>query len=76
VYSKTSEEYAPHLRASLEVLRKNKLYAEVKKCEFWLEKVAFLAIYCWRRECQQTHKRQRQSPIGQYQRTLQRCEVS
>jgi len=30
------------LREVLEVLRKNELYAKLSKCEFWLEKVAFL----------------------------------
>ena len=29
-------------RAILEKLRVNKLYAKFSKCEFWLEKVAFL----------------------------------
>jgi hypothetical protein len=26
----------------LEILRENKLFAKLKKCEFWLEKVTFL----------------------------------
>ena len=42
VYSKTEEEHKEHLRVVLEVLRRQKLYAKFKKCEFWLEKVAFL----------------------------------
>jgi len=42
VYSKTPEEHAQHLRTVLEVLRKNKPYAKLKKYEFWLQKVAFL----------------------------------
>jgi len=41
-YSKTLEEQAQHLKTILEVLRKDKLYSKLKKCEFWLEKVAFL----------------------------------
>jgi len=35
-------EYAYHLREVVEVLRKHELYAKLKKCEFWLEKVVFL----------------------------------
>ena len=31
-----------HLRVVFEKLRANKLYAKFSKCEFWLEKVAFL----------------------------------
>ena len=42
VYLKTPEEQAYHLREFLEVLRKHELYAKLKRCEFWLEKVAFL----------------------------------
>jgi len=42
VYSRTPGEYASHLREVLRILRKNKLYAKLSKCEFWLEKVAFL----------------------------------
>ncbi|XP_074265689.1 putative mitochondrial protein AtMg00860 [Silene latifolia] len=36
------EEHAEHLRVVLQTLRDNQLYAKLRKCEFWLEKVAFL----------------------------------
>ena len=42
IYSETAEEHAEHLRIILEKLRQNQLYAKFSKCEFWLEKVAFL----------------------------------
>ena len=42
IYSETAEEHAEHLRIVLENLRQNQLYAKFSKCEFWLEKVAFL----------------------------------
>ena len=42
IYSKTEEEHAEHLHTVLETLREHKLYAKFSKCEFWLEKVAFL----------------------------------
>ena len=42
IYSKTEEEHAEHLHTVLETLRQHKLYAKFSKCEFWLEKVAFL----------------------------------
>jgi hypothetical protein len=42
VYSKTEEEHERHLRLVLETWRKNKFYAKLKKCEFWLSEVAFL----------------------------------
>jgi hypothetical protein len=42
IYSKSDEEHEQHLRVVLEKLRTHKLYAKFSKCEFWLEKVAFL----------------------------------
>ena len=42
IYSKSVQEHEQHLRVVLEKLRTNKLYAKFSKCEFWLEKVAFL----------------------------------
>ena len=42
IYSKCVQEHDQHLRVVLEKLRENKLYAKFSKCEFWLEKVAFL----------------------------------
>jgi len=42
VYSKIREEHANHLRMVLKTLEEHKLYAKLKKCEFWLEKVQFL----------------------------------
>ena len=42
IYSKSVQEHEQHLRVVLEKLRANKLYAKFSKCEFWLEKVAFL----------------------------------
>ena len=42
VYSRSREEHEEHLRIVLQTLRKNRLYAKFKKCEFWLEQVAFL----------------------------------
>nr|GEX42800.1 putative reverse transcriptase domain-containing protein [Tanacetum cinerariifolium] len=42
IYSKTQDEHVEHLRLVLELLKKEKLYAKVSKCEFWLRKVQFL----------------------------------
>ncbi|NBK12915.1 RNA-directed DNA polymerase, partial [Listeria monocytogenes] len=42
IYSKSREDYEQHLRLVLQKLREYKLYAKLKKCEFWLEEVAFL----------------------------------
>jgi hypothetical protein len=35
-------EHEKHLRKVLEILRENKLYAKLDKCEFWLKEVIFL----------------------------------
>ncbi|GJR05723.1 putative reverse transcriptase domain-containing protein [Tanacetum coccineum] len=41
-YSKSKEEHEVHLKLVLESLRKEKLYAQFFKYEFWLEEVHFL----------------------------------
>ncbi|WVZ76147.1 LOW QUALITY PROTEIN: hypothetical protein U9M48_024145 [Paspalum notatum var. saurae] len=42
IYSKTEEEHEIHLRLVLQRLREHKLYAKLKKCEFWIDEVPFL----------------------------------
>jgi hypothetical protein len=42
IYSKFKEEHDGHLSLVLEALRKTQFYAKLKKCAFWLSKVAFL----------------------------------
>nr|GFA12071.1 putative reverse transcriptase domain-containing protein [Tanacetum cinerariifolium] len=44
VYSKTEDEkeHEEHLKAILELLKKEELYAKFSKCEFWIPKVQFL----------------------------------
>ena len=40
--SKLREEHAKHLHTVLSTLADHKLYAKLKKCDFWMEKVHFL----------------------------------
>jgi hypothetical protein len=42
IYSKSREDHEHHLRIVLERLRAHRLYGKLSKCEFWLEKIAFL----------------------------------
>ena len=42
IYYKSKEEHEEHLRIVLQILRERKLYAKLKKCEFWLNQVVFL----------------------------------
>ncbi|KAK6150824.1 hypothetical protein DH2020_015756 [Rehmannia glutinosa] len=42
VYSRDKEQHEEHLRIVLGTLRKEKLYAKFKKCEFWIDRVGFL----------------------------------
>jgi len=42
VYSKTREEHVNHLHTILQTLADHQLYAKLKKCDFWMEKVHFL----------------------------------
>ncbi|GKB13050.1 putative reverse transcriptase domain-containing protein [Tanacetum coccineum] len=42
IYSKDEKEHEEHLKAILELLKKEKLYAKFSKFEFWIPKVHFL----------------------------------
>ena len=42
VFSKDAQEHEQHLRIVLEMLRENRLYAKLSKCNFWLKEVSFL----------------------------------
>ena len=42
VYSKSLDDHIEHLKCVLEVLRKEKLYASFKKCNFCMERIVFL----------------------------------
>jgi reverse transcriptase-like protein len=42
IYSKNLTEHFDHLRNALSVLRREKLYANLKKCAFCMEKIVFL----------------------------------
>ncbi|GKE57938.1 putative reverse transcriptase domain-containing protein [Tanacetum coccineum] len=42
IYSKNKKEHKEHLKAVLELLKKEKLYAKFSKCEFWIPKVQLL----------------------------------
>ena len=42
VYSGSPEEHSEHLQTVLQILRERQLYAKFSKCQFWLDKVAFL----------------------------------
>ncbi|GJT53713.1 putative reverse transcriptase domain-containing protein [Tanacetum coccineum] len=42
IYSKDEKEHEEHLKAILELLKKEKLYAKFSKCEFWISNVQFL----------------------------------
>ena len=43
VYSKDAQEHEQHLRIVLETLREKRLYAKLRKCDFWLKEVSFLS---------------------------------
>nr|GFC03088.1 putative reverse transcriptase domain-containing protein [Tanacetum cinerariifolium] len=42
IYSKEKKGHEEHLKAILESLKKEELYAKFSKCEFWIPKVQFL----------------------------------
>ena len=42
IYSPSPEEHVPHVRAILALLRENKLYAMLEKCQFHTDTIDFL----------------------------------
>ncbi|KAI3754492.1 hypothetical protein L1987_54276 [Smallanthus sonchifolius] len=42
IYSRTMKDHEHHLKLILELLRNEKLYAKLSKCEFWIREVHFL----------------------------------
>lgn len=44
VYSKNSNEHVERLKVVLDILRKEKLYANLKKCSFCLDRIVFLGF--------------------------------
>ncbi|GJS78503.1 putative reverse transcriptase domain-containing protein [Tanacetum coccineum] len=42
IYSRNKKEHEGHLKAILELLKKEELYAKFSKCKFWIPKVQFL----------------------------------
>nr|GEY47931.1 hypothetical protein [Tanacetum cinerariifolium] len=50
IYSKNEKEHKEHLKAILELLKKEMLYAKFLKCEFWIPKVQFLSYVIDRRD--------------------------
>ncbi|GJY89538.1 putative reverse transcriptase domain-containing protein [Tanacetum coccineum] len=42
IYSKNKKDHEEHLKAILELIKKEELYAKFSKCEFWIPKVQFL----------------------------------
>ena len=45
MYSKDWGNHDMHLRVGLETLRKERLYAKLRKCEFWLSEMSFLGHF-------------------------------
>ena len=65
VYNKNLDEHIDHLQCVLAVLRKEKLYANLKKCSFCMDKVfCFLVMLLARKELRWMRKRQRISRNG------------
>ena len=45
VYSRRREEHESHLSIVLQTLKDKQLYAKLKKCEFWLDRISFLGMW-------------------------------
>ena len=53
IYSKNEEEHEEHLRLTLQLLREHKLYAKMRKCDFYRDRIRYLGhlsqkrVYLW-----------------------------
>ena len=65
IYSKSIDEHIEHIKQVLDVLRAEKLYANIEKCSFWTNKVFFLAKLFQDRELKLMTLRWKQLRIGQ-----------
>nr|GEX26970.1 putative reverse transcriptase domain-containing protein [Tanacetum cinerariifolium] len=54
IYSKDEKEHEEHLKAILELLKEEKLYAKFSKCEFWISKAKVVADGLSRKERDKT----------------------
>jgi hypothetical protein len=43
VYSRSEEEHEEHLHLALQKLREHRLYAKLRKCQFWMKQAAFFS---------------------------------
>ncbi|KAA3466137.1 RNA-directed DNA polymerase-like protein [Gossypium australe] len=72
IYSKTLEDHVLHLKSILETLRKETLFANLKKCTFCSDKVIFLGFVAWR----WTKRRSKPYKNGQDPKPLAKSRVS
>ena len=42
IYSKSLQAHEEHLKIVLQILKEKKLFAKLKKCDFWLDRISFL----------------------------------
>ena len=50
IYWWSKDDHEQHLQLVLQQLKEKQLYANFKKCEFWLDKVVSLVMWCPRNE--------------------------
>ncbi|GKC37222.1 putative reverse transcriptase domain-containing protein [Tanacetum coccineum] len=68
IYSKNKKEHEEHLKAILELLKKEELYAKFSKCEFWLPKI-HRRIFKDRQANDQTYSEEGQVHLGRQTRS-------
>ena len=61
IYSKNDEEHEEHLRLTLQLLMEHKLYAKLRKCDFYKERIHYLVTSSQQREYLWTLRRLRLS---------------
>ena len=64
IYSRSEQEHQQHLSEIIQVLEREKLYGNLKKCTFFSEEVIFLVTWCLKTGSRSTTARSRLSSLG------------
>ena len=64
VFSKSMKDHIKHVRAVLQTLRKEHLYANMKKCTFGVDKLVFLVFLSLPRVCMLMNLKLKQLKLG------------
>ena len=75
IYSRSWEEHTKYLKTVLRTLAEHQLHAKFSKCEFWLDRVQFLAMLSQKMEYPKIQPKLKQWVSSLHQPTFQKFEA-